>query len=150
MQKILHTMSPRPKRLRRMSKPPVIAGLKPYGITDGMPHNQTIFLHFEEYEAIRLCDVEQMNHADAALEMGISRPTLTRIYASARGKIGRALVQGQTLIIEGGKVYFDSHWFTCAGCGCYFNHAHDEPHPERCALCGSRHISPFRYENPQN
>lgn len=142
-------MSPRPKRFRRMNKPPLIAGLKPYGITDGKPHDETIFLHFEEYEAIRLCDVEQMNHTKAAFEMGISRPTLTRIYAAARAKTGQALVKGQTLIIEGGKVYFDSHWFTCSDCGCYFNQTANEPNPQRCALCGNTDIAIFSNENPQ-
>lgn len=123
--------------------------MKPYGVTDALPHNETIFLHFEEYEAIRLCDVEQMNHVDAANEMGISRPTLTRIYASARAKTGAALVKGQTLIIEGGKVYFDSHWFTCSDCGCYFNQTATEADPRNCALCGSHNIAPFSNESSQ-
>jgi len=133
-----------------MSKPPVIAGLKPYGIADGKPHDEVIFLHFEEFEAIRLCDVELMNHADAAAEMNISRPTLTRIYASARAKTGLALVHGQTLIIEGGKVYFDSHWFVCNDCGCYFNHNLTEPHPQVCTLCGSVNINVFVNETSQS
>lgn len=143
-------MSPRPKRFRRMSKPPLIAGLRPYGITDGQPHEGSVFLHFEEYEAVRLCDVEQMNHSDAASEMGISRPTLTRIYASARQKIGQALVSGYTLIIEGGKVYFDNDWFTCTDCGCYFNHNSSDAPPLKCALCGSRNIGPINIEDTNN
>lgn len=129
-----------------MSKPPLIAGMKPYGFIDSLPHNETVFLHFEEYEAIRLCDVEQLNHADAASEMGISRPTLTRIYAAARQKTGKALVMGHTIIIEGGKVFFDSDWFGCSDCGCYFNRTEKTGFPEQCALCGSRQIAPFAHD----
>ena len=46
-------MSPRPKNIRKVNDMPVTAGFKPIGL-NGCCKN-TIFLHFEEYEAIRLC-----------------------------------------------------------------------------------------------
>jgi predicted DNA-binding protein (UPF0251 family) len=134
-------MAPRPLRLRKVSSPPVISGLKPYGgkASDGI--HDVIFLHLEEYEAIRLCDHEQMNHQQASALMGVSRPTLTRIYARARHKIADALVTGKQLIIEGGKIYFDSEWYTCGSCGCYFNNPDRMLKVEHCALCRSTKIT---------
>src|ERR1035437_5521405 len=104
-------MSPRPLRLRKISNPPIISGFRPYGNhkTDKKP--EVIFLYLEEYEALRLCDYNMFNHHQAAETMDISRPTLTRIYARARQKIAEALVLGKQIIIEGGKIYFDSEWF---------------------------------------
>lgn len=133
-------MSPRPVRSRKVSNPPVIAGFKPYGGT-AKENKGKIFLHFEEYEAVRLCDHEQLKHHFAAKAMGVSRPTLTRIYARARQKIARAFVEGIQIIIEGGKVHFDSEWYSCASCGCYFNHPEKNEIIHKCPLCGSHQVT---------
>jgi hypothetical protein len=68
--------------------------------------------------------------------MKISRPTFTRIYASARRKVAKSLTEGRQIIIEGGKVYFDSDWYTCLGCGSYFNNPEKELEVNECPLCG--------------
>ena len=94
-------MSPRPIRLRKISNPPIISGFKPYGNKSNTVNTENVFLHLEEYEAIRLCDFEMPNHHKASLIMDVSRPTLTRIYAKARQKIAEALVLGKKIIIEG-------------------------------------------------
>jgi len=133
-------MSPRPTRLRRVSNPPVISGFKPYGGKEQTEKAGTVFLHFEEYEVIRLCDYEHMNHHEASKVMDVSRPTLTRIYAKARAKIAEALVTGKQIIIEGGKIYFDSDWHTCNSCGCYFNQPEKNIEVLICPLCGSDKI----------
>jgi predicted DNA-binding protein (UPF0251 family) len=114
--------------------------LKPYGgkALDGQ--TASVFLHLEEYEVIRLCDFENMSHHDAAHVMDVSRPTLTRIYAKARAKIADALVNGKQLIIEGGKIYFDSDWHKCIGCGCFFNQPDKNISVVKCPLCGSEKI----------
>ena len=101
-------MSPRPKNIRKVNDMPVAAGFKPIGL-NGCCKN-TIFLHFEEYEAIRLCDYEMKTQQEASVSMGVSRPTLSRIYVSARRKIAKALVRGVTIMIEGGAAYTDSEW----------------------------------------
>lgn len=82
-------MSPRPKNIRKVNDMPVTTGFKPIGL-NGCCKN-TIFLHFEEYEAIRLCDYEMKTQQEASVSMGVSRPTLSRIYVSARQKIAKAL-----------------------------------------------------------
>lgn len=58
----------------------------------------------DEYEALRLADVEQLQHDQAAECMGVSRQTFGRILDIAHGKVARALVGGLGLRIEGGPV----------------------------------------------
>ncbi len=68
---------PRKKRDRRLLAPPAIKGLSVYG-----PKNRSeqVYLYFEEYEAIKLLDYENMTQEEAAVCMDVSRPTLTRNY----------------------------------------------------------------------
>jgi len=138
-----YCMSPRPLKLRRVSKPPVIAGMKPYGFTVKEKSTESVFLNLEEYESIRLCDHLMLHQCHAADIMGVSRPTFTRIYAAARIKIAEALVTGKQIIIEGGKVYFDNNWYSCNECGCYFNNPEPEIKPEKCPLCGSSNFTNY-------
>lgn len=91
-------MSPRPKNIRKVNNMPSVAGFKP--IASNSSRKDTIFLHFEEYEAIRLCDYEMKTQQEASVSMGVSRPTLSRIYTSARQKIAQALVRGVVIMID--------------------------------------------------
>ena len=61
-----------------------------------------IFLTLDEFESIRLADLEGLKQEEAAKLMKISRPTFSRIISSAHKKIGDALVNIKTLKIEGG------------------------------------------------
>ncbi|HXK74737.1 MAG TPA: DUF134 domain-containing protein [Bacteroidales bacterium] len=131
-------MAPRRKRMRRIFNIPTIKGFKPYGNSCSQKgKRELISLFYEEYEALRLCDYEKLTHAQACRLMQISRPTFTRIYASAREKIATAFVEGKQMIIEGGKVYFDSEWYRCSDCSCHFNHPDKEAIIENCPLCHS-------------
>jgi len=72
--------------------------------------------------------------------MGVSRPTFTRVYSSARKKIARAFVEAAPIKIEGGNASLSTRWFHCSGCGVDFN---VEPYNEhRCPLCGSDVVTP--------
>ncbi len=140
-------MIQRRQRIRRVIDIPIIKGFKPYGNSlEGTKELETITLLYEEYEALRLCDYEGYNHNYASQFMHISRPTFTRIYASAREKIAKALVEGKQLIIEGGKVYFDSDWYFCEDCKCNFNNPEKEISIEKCPLCNSNHIDKVEEE----
>lgn len=138
---------PRIKTLRKVLNPPIIKGFKPYGSEAGKRGATLVNLLFEEYEALRLCDYDKCNHHQASVMMGVSRPTFTRIYASALQKIALAFVEGRQISIEGGKVYFDSDWYQCAGCGCNFNNPEREKEIEKCPLCGSDQIMSFDFDN---
>jgi uncharacterized protein len=128
---------PRPKRIRRVTRPPHYKGFKPIGIS---VNASPVIMNYEEYEAIRLNDFELLGQVAAAQVMNVSRPTYTRIYESARRKVAQAFVNGQPLVFEGGKVYFDSDWYKCNDCGCYFNHPEKDQKLSQCALCGSDKI----------
>jgi uncharacterized protein len=143
-------MSPRLKRLRKVLNPPAVKGFKPYGPDLQQKESEKVLLLFEEYEALRLCDYDMFNHHKASQIMDVSRPTFTRIYASARQKIARAFVEGKSIAIEGGKVYFDSDWYHCTNCLCYFNIPDKINGKNECPLCGSMQISGFDYENSIN
>lgn len=73
---------------------------KPSGIP--LKNLEIIKLGHEEMEAIRLIDVEHLNQIDAAERMNISRATMQREIDSAREKIGRALINGLAIEINGG------------------------------------------------
>ena len=60
-------------------------------------------LTLDEYEVIRLVDLEKKTHEQCAAQMDISRTTVTEIYETARGKIARCIVLGQRLVIAGGN-----------------------------------------------
>lgn len=104
----------RRKQLRTIASPPLMAGYKPFGI----PRTQleSVTLNIDEYESLRLLDYEGLNQEQAAERMNISRPTLTRIYDSARKAIAKAFVEGKMLLIEGGNINFDKEWYRCGRC----------------------------------
>jgi predicted DNA-binding protein (UPF0251 family) len=70
----------------------------------GVPGLAQVRMTLDEFEAIRLADVERLLQDDAAARMEISRPTFGRVLASARRKVAQALVFGRALRIEGGDV----------------------------------------------
>lgn len=129
-----------------MTNPPHFKGYRPIGLPE---ENNPVVLNYEEYEAIRLSDFELYGQVEAAQIMEISRPTYARIYESARRKVAQAFVQGKAIVFEGGKVYFDSEWYTCSTCGCWFNHPAKEQEIKNCALCGSTIIKQYLEDNNQ-
>lgn len=136
----------RPKRIRKMNNPPHFKGFRPIGLPE---ENNPVILNYEEYEAIRLSDFECYGQVEAARIMEISRPTYARIYESARRKVAEAFILGKAIVFEGGKVYFDSEWYSCNSCGCFFNHPEKEEVIRNCTLCGSTDIEQYIEDNPQ-
>lgn len=63
----------------------------------------------DEYEVIRLIDLEKNTHEQCAQRMGISRTTVTEIYQAARYKVADGIVHGKSLRIAGG------HYRLCDG-----------------------------------
>ena len=91
-------MRPRKHRLVRSS--PVSRFYKPRGIPTR--DLQIVSLKDEEWEAILLADHRGLDQAEAAKLMGVSRPTFSRVLASARKVVARALAEGSALKIGGG------------------------------------------------
>ena len=61
-----------------------------------------VYLSIDEFEAIRLADLEELKQIDAARLMHVSRPTFSRIVALARKKVADGLVNIKVIRIEGG------------------------------------------------
>ena len=129
---------PRPKKKRLISHPPMMEEFKPFGIpiTDLEP----VVLFFEEFEAIRLLDYMGMTQAEAAKEMAVSRPTLTRIYEKARRTIASALFEGKAIFIEGGDYHTDEFWYRCETCQKLLI---SDKEIFGCSYCGSETIRPL-------
>ncbi|MGI6685891.1 MAG: DUF134 domain-containing protein [Bacillota bacterium] len=62
-----------------------------------------IYMQVEEYETIRLMDLEGLDQEQCAQRMNVARSTVQRIYNQARKKIADSLVNGKMLRIEGGN-----------------------------------------------
>ena len=138
-------MSPRIKVLRKVLNPPIINGFKPFGQESEKQDLDPVCILFEEYEAMRLSDYIKLNHHKASVLMGVSRPTFTRIYASALQKVAKAFVEGRQMIIKGGKVNFEKGWYRCGTCESYFNNPEKEKTVENCSLCGSDEFKDLSY-----
>jgi predicted DNA-binding protein (UPF0251 family) len=65
---------------------------------------EEVVMALDEFEALRLADLEKLYHQRAAERMRVSRPTFSRILDAAHAKIADALVHGKSLRIEGGPV----------------------------------------------
>ncbi|PKN79387.1 MAG: hypothetical protein CVU48_05480 [Candidatus Cloacimonetes bacterium HGW-Cloacimonetes-1] len=122
---------PRVKILRNLDELPIIKGFRPIWLKANV--RQAVIMKLEEYEAIRLIDYEKQNHEQAATAMNVSRPTVTRIYENARLQIATALVEGRSLLIEGGDVIVHkSHWY-CEKCSHQF--VEDSAQDVKTLLC---------------
>ena len=90
----------RPRKRRRVCRLP---NIKAYGPLDGHIHDEPIILSVEEYEVIRLIDLEGLEQEQCAERMEVARSTIQRMYQEAKRKVADSLVNGKTLKIEGGN-----------------------------------------------
>jgi len=96
---------PRPFCCRRINGSPVSAIFKPAGIP--ARELEEVPMTLDEFEAVRLADLDGLYQEQAAGQMNVSRPTFSRIIESAHRKIADALVHGKLLRIEGGPVQIE-------------------------------------------
>jgi len=62
-----------------------------------------VVLTIDEYEAVRLSDLEELTQEETAEKMKVHRSTISRILTSAHRKIADALVNVKAIRIEGGS-----------------------------------------------
>ena len=90
---------PRPPRRRRICRMPCVDAFCPRDCPNGEP----VLMTLDEYEALRLVDLENRTHEQCAAQMDISRSTVQEICESARRKVASCLVYGKPLVIAGGS-----------------------------------------------
>ena len=132
----------RPKQFRKIVSPPLMTGFKPFGIPRAQL--EEVVLHYDEYEAVRLLDYEGLMQEQAAEKMNVSRPTLTRIYESARKTIAKAFVEGKMIVIEGGNVDFGRQWFRCRKCYKLIDGVENHIPCKNCVSFGNEELTPLK------
>ena len=117
----------RPTCCRTIAATPIAATFGPVPASVRDPDQVVVTL--DEFEAVRLADLEELYQERAAERMGVSRPTFSRIIESAHRKIAEALVSGKSLRIEGGSIRVSAAGRSrCSRCGRESPRACECPH----------------------
>ncbi|MDA8123727.1 MAG: DUF134 domain-containing protein [Deltaproteobacteria bacterium] len=127
----------RPKCCRQVGAGPEKTCFRPQGAE--VTAVEEVRLTLDEYEAIRLADLEGLYQEEAASLMNVSRQTFGRIVALARRKIADVLVNGKVLRIAGGPVATNAEVSThCPRCRRAFALSGETPNPKSCPHCRKR------------
>ena len=106
---------PRPQKCRRVCALPKFCR---FGALDGS-NSTVIQMTVEEYEPVRLMDLENCTQETCAMAMNVARTTVQKIYEEARYKLADALINGKELSIEGGEFRLcDGHNQNCVRASC--------------------------------
>jgi uncharacterized protein len=129
----------RPRNCRQVNSMPESNYFKPRGIPLSML--EEVILTVDEFEAIKLADLDGLYQEQAAQKMKVSRPTFGRIIESAHKKVAEALVKGKALKIEGGEFEVASlRKFRCYDCQHSWELPYGTGRPEGCPSCKSGNI----------
>ena len=82
-----------------------------------------VIMTVDEYETIRLIDLESFTQKECAIQMNVARSTVQGIYIEAGKKLAEALVNGKVLLIEGGEYRLCDGLGNGCGRGCH-RHRH--------------------------
>lgn len=108
---------PRPKKYRKVCCLPEINLFGP--IIQMNNQKSIIVMTVEEYETIRLIDLEGLTQEECAKKMNVARTTVQSIYTIARTKLADCLVNGKILSIDGGDYKLcDSAEISCGRGNC--------------------------------
>lgn len=92
----------RPCKFRNVGFSPGCTYFKPRAVP--LSELEEVELGLDELEAMRLADIKELYHEDAAEKMGISRQTFDRILIKAHRTVADALVNGKAILIRGGNI----------------------------------------------
>jgi predicted DNA-binding protein (UPF0251 family) len=137
----------RPKCCRRVTGEPRRKVFKPVGVP--FTSLEEIVLSVDEFEAIRLADLEGLYQEQAAERMKVSRQTFGRIIETARLKVAQVLTDGLVLRIEGGEVEMpEERMFKCNQCQHVWGLPYGIGGPEECPKCQTPSVS--RVSGPED
>ena len=106
---------PRPYKRRRICAMPGCGRFGPIGGENAEP--SVIMMTLDEFESIRLIDLEGLTQEGCAQRMEVARTTAQAIYNSARMKLAECLVNQKELHIQGGDyILCDGSAETCGHC----------------------------------
>ena len=88
----------RPLKPRRILFDPNVTYFKPRAVPLSML--EEVDLDIDELEALRLCDLKNLEQVEAAKKMKISQSTIQRILVSARRKVAEAIIEGKAIKIR--------------------------------------------------
>jgi len=88
----------RPLKPRRVLFDPDVIYFKPRAVPLSLL--EEVDLSMDELEALRLCDLKNLEQREAAKKMKVSQSTLQRILTSARKKVTLALIEGKAIKIR--------------------------------------------------
>jgi uncharacterized protein len=128
----------RPVKWRRVNQMPPVLNFAPSNQGESIPGENTLLI--EEYEAIRLKDLEGLEQEECAEHMQISRPTFQRILMTARQKVADSLIHGKGIRIEGGNFKQKVCLVRCLDCGRQWEESYETLAQEKSSLtCPSCH-----------
>ncbi len=93
----------RTKKCKQILENPKFIYFKPAGVP--LKDLEEIILNIEEFEAIRLKDLEKNDQKTCAKIMGIHQSTFQRLLTKSREKLIIALTKGNAIRICGGNYY---------------------------------------------
>lgn len=114
---------PRPRKWRKVCCLPTCNKFGPLG--QRLESNDYINMTVDEYETIRLIDLEGFTQEECAMQMNVARSTVQGIYNEARRKLAESVVNGKVLLIEGGEYRLCQGGANKCGNGCKW---HQEIH----------------------
>lgn len=109
---------PRPMKWRKVCCLPENSKFGPLNSPADVENH--VIMTVDEYETIRLIDLEGFTQEECASHMGVARTTVQGIYNEARKKLAESLVNGKVLLIEGGEYRIcDGLGNGCGSNGCH-------------------------------
>lgn len=131
---------PRPMKCRAIAQNPEHRAFGPF--CSEKSGAEPVVMSIDEFEAIRLADVEGLYQEEAARQMQVSRQTFGNILASARKKLGEMLVLGRMINVNGGNIMVsqEEREFGCAACGHKWSLPFGVARPAECPTCSSQNI----------
>lgn len=109
---------PRPRKWRKVCCLPESDSFGP--LNASIDRDLHVVMTIDEYETIRLIDLQGFTQEECAKQMNVARTTVQGIYNEARKKIAESLVNGKVLRIEGGDYQLcdgQEKLCRCGGCG---------------------------------
>jgi len=111
---------PRPRKWRKVCCLPESNRFGPLNTL--IKQDNFVIMTVDEYETIRLIDLEEFTQEECSDQMNIARTTVQRIYNDARKKLAESLVNGKVLRIEGGEYKLCDGLEKSCGCGGCLRH----------------------------